>query len=202
MSKYFEKFFGCVAPRTGAVALSIFYTIVGFVFAILSFGRWIMPHAELDLSLPWAVVCLLLLATGLYGYWGVTRGSTWHKRQFVSCSWGFLLMFLCWAIVYIAVEDTHVDKVNTGCMDINPDWTLEECDSSRKRAATIATVMVTIGMLIGIYFTLVLSSWVSGIEWAEHLEAEKQLDDWRNGHGEQPHIKDPYAIHIEGEDKA
>ncbi|KAF9978260.1 hypothetical protein BGZ73_003067 [Actinomortierella ambigua] len=180
MTKYLDKFFGIVAPQTGAAALAVMYSIVGLVFAILSFGR----------------------CTGLYGYWGVTRGSTWHKRQFVSCSWGFLLMFLCWGIVYIAVEDNHVEKVNTGCMEINPGWTREMCDKSRKRAATVATVLVTVGMIFGIYFTLVVSRWVSGIEWAEHLEAEKLLEDWRNGHGEQPHIKDPFAIQIEGEHKA
>ncbi|KAG0236358.1 hypothetical protein BGW41_000439 [Actinomortierella wolfii] len=199
MVKLFDSFFGVVAPRTGAIVLSILYSIIGLVFAILCFGRWIMPHAELDLSLPWAIVCLLLLGTGLYGYWGVTKGSTWHKRQFVSCSWGFLLMFLCWAIVYIAVEDNHVDKVNAGCLERNPDWTLDKCNDRRKRAATVATVMVTIASIFGIYFTIVLSRWVSSLEWEEHLQAEKALEDWRNGRGEQPTVHDPYAIHIEGE---
>lgn len=32
-----------------------------------------MPHAALDLTLPWAIVTLLLLVTGVYGYWGTTK---------------------------------------------------------------------------------------------------------------------------------
>lgn len=33
----------------------------------------IMPHAETDLAIPWAVVCILLLITGLYGVWACTK---------------------------------------------------------------------------------------------------------------------------------
>ncbi|KAG0055027.1 hypothetical protein BGZ83_009797 [Gryganskiella cystojenkinii] len=185
----FDKFFGLVQPSTGAPILAIIYAILGFVFMVLSAGRWIMPHAESDLSIPWAVVCFLLFATGVYGYWASTKGSTWHHRQFVSASWGFLLMFLCWAIVYIAVEDHHIEKVNKGCMARNPDWSLTKCDDRRKTASLIATILVTIGMIFGFYFTLVLSKWVTAIEWAEHLEEERRLEEWRNGHGADPHVK-------------
>ncbi|KAG0040583.1 hypothetical protein BGZ82_001038 [Podila clonocystis] len=192
--KIFDKFFGLVKPATGAPILAAFYAIVGLVFMILCFGRWIMPHAETDLAIPWAIVCILLLITGVYGFWAVTRGNTWHHRQFVSASWGFLLMFLCWAIVYIAVEMHHIDKVNTGCMGRNPTWTLQKCDSSRKRAALIAIILTVIGMVLGIYCTLVLSKWVSAIEWEEHLDEERRLEEWRNGHGENPHIKEHFQI--------
>ncbi|KAF9301153.1 hypothetical protein BGZ74_007046 [Mortierella antarctica] len=192
--KIFDKFFGLVEPATAAPILAVCYAIIGFVFMILCFGRWIMPHAETDLAIPWAIVCILLLITGVYGYWAVTRGNTWHHRQFVSASWGFLLMFLCWAIVYIAVENNQDTKVNTGCMNRNPTWTLQQCDESRKRAALIATIMTVIGMVFGIYFTMVLSKWVSGIEWEEHLEEERRLEEWRSGHGANPHIKEPFAI--------
>ena len=144
-----------------------------------------MPHAELDLSLPWVIVCLLLLLTGVYGFWATTKGSTWHHRQFVSASWGFLLMFLCWAIVYIAVEEHHVDKVNKECEKHNPTWGLKRCDDRRKTASLIATILVTIGMVFGLYFTLVVSKWVTAIEWTEHLEAERRLEAYRSGHAEE-----------------
>ncbi|KAG0203244.1 hypothetical protein BGX28_004426 [Mortierella sp. GBA30] len=179
----FDKFFGVVQPSTGAPILAGFYAIVGLVFTILSFGRWIMPHAETDIALPWAIVCLLLLSTGAYGLWATTKGNTWHHRQFVSASWGFLLMYLCWAIVYIAVEEHHVSKVNKGCMD-RTGWTEQECDDRRKKASVIAIALVTVSMTIGFYFTLVLSKWVSGLEWEEHLEEERRLEAWRSGHGE------------------
>ncbi|KAG0336233.1 hypothetical protein BG000_006787 [Podila horticola] len=192
--KIFDKFFGLVQPATGAPILAVFYAVVGLIFMILCFGRWIMPHAETDLSIPWAVVCILLFLTGVYGYWAVTRGNTWHHRQFVSASWGFLLMFLCWAIVYIAVEMHHVSKVNAGCKQRNPTWTLQQCDNSRKRGALIAIIMTVIGMIFGIYCTMVVSKWVSAIEWEDHLEEERRLEDWRNGRGENPHIKDPFVI--------
>ncbi|KAG0085335.1 hypothetical protein BGZ93_007889 [Podila epicladia] len=192
--KIFDKFFGLVEPATGAPILAAFYAIVGFVFMILCFGRWIMPHAETDLAIPWAIVCILLLITGVYGFWAVTRGSTWHHRQFISASWGFLLMFLCWAIVYIAVEANQPSKVNAGCMNRNPSWTLEKCDDSRKRAALTATIMTVIGMIFGIYFTMVLSKWVSAIEWEEHLDEERRLEEWRSGHGANPHIKEHFQI--------
>ncbi|KAI7816870.1 hypothetical protein BC939DRAFT_28767 [Gamsiella multidivaricata] len=145
-----------------------------------------MPHAETDLAIPWAVICLLLLVTGAYGLHATLKGSTWHRRQFVSFSWGFLLMFLCWAIVYIAVEEHHVEKVNKGCEERNPSWGEGVCDSRRKKAATIATALVTVGAILGFYFTLVLSKWVGGLEWEEHLEKERRLEQWRNGHGEKP----------------
>ncbi|KAG0332787.1 hypothetical protein BG004_001100 [Podila humilis] len=157
-------------------------------------GGGIMPHAETDLAIPWAIVCLLLLITGVYGFWAVTKGSTWHHRQFVSASWGFLLMYLCWAIVYIAVEEHHVDKVNTGCMNRNPSWTLQKCDDSRERAALIAIITTVIGMVLGIYCTLVVSKWVTGIEWEEHLDEERRLEQWRSGHGENPHIKEHFVV--------
>ncbi|KAF9578559.1 hypothetical protein BGW38_005578 [Lunasporangiospora selenospora] len=145
-----------------------------------------MPHADIDLSLPWAIVSLLLAFTGFYGLWGSSKGSTWHKRQFVSASWGFLLMFLCWAVVYIAVEDHHAERVNGECVDRNKDnaWTLTECDDRRKKAVVVASVLVSIAMVIGIYFTLVLSKWVTSVEWEEHLERERRLDQWRSGHAE------------------
>ncbi|KAG0285347.1 hypothetical protein BGZ96_010379 [Linnemannia gamsii] len=177
----FSKFFGLVAAPTGAPILGLVYAIIGFVFAILCFGRWIMPHAALDLTLPWAIVCLLLFATGAYGYWGATKGSNWHKRQFVSASWGFLLMYLCWAIVYIAVENNHVVKVNGDCEERNPEWDDGQCEASRQSTVTIATVFVTLGMVLGIYFTLVVSRWVSGLEWEAHLEEEQRLEKWRRG---------------------
>ncbi|KAG0209484.1 hypothetical protein BGX31_002083, partial [Mortierella sp. GBA43] len=116
---------------------------------------------------------------------------------FVSASWGFLLMFLCWAIVYIAVEDHHVVKVNNGCYQRNPDWKfppkfpdVDECDDRRKLAVKIATALTTIGMFLGFYFTLVLSKWVSGLEWEEHLEKERRLEQWRSGHGANPNQKE------------
>ncbi|KAF9096262.1 hypothetical protein BGX27_001141 [Mortierella sp. AM989] len=145
-----------------------------------------MPHAETDLAIPWAIVCLLLLATGLYGFWATTKGSTWHHRQFVSTSWGFLLMFLCWGIVYIAVEEHHVLKVNSGCME-RTSWTWDKCDQRRKTASLIAIILVSVGMVLGFYFTLILNRWVASIEWAEHLEEEKRLVEWRSGKGENPH---------------
>lgn len=103
-------------------------------------------------------------------------------------------MFLCWAIVYIAVEEHHIDKVNTGCITRNPSWTLQECDARRQRGALVAIIMTVIGMLFGIYCTLVLNKWVSAIEWEEHLDEERRLEDWRNGKGENPHIKERFAV--------
>ncbi|KAF9954541.1 hypothetical protein BGZ65_003952 [Modicella reniformis] len=170
----FDKFFGVVEPGKAAPVLAFLYAVIGLVFMILSFGRWIMPHAETDLAIPWAVVCLLLMFTGVYGVWANTKGNTWHHRQFVSASWGFLLMFLCWSIVYIAVEENHVDKT----------------------ASITAIILVVIGMIFGTYFTLVLSNWVSKIEWEEHLEMEKRLELWRSGKGENPNGDD----HVEGEE--
>ncbi|KAF9295661.1 hypothetical protein BGZ88_001731 [Linnemannia elongata] len=190
----FDKFFGFIDPKTFAPILAGFYALVGFVFMILSFGRWIMPHAENDLSIPWGVICILLLITGVYGVWATTKGSTWHHRQFVSASWGFFLMLLCWGVVYIAVEIHHKEKVNTGCLKRNPTWSLQKCDDRRKTASIIAIVLVTFGMLFGFYFTLVLSRWVSSIEWAEHLEEEKRLADWRAGKAENPHIKEHFVV--------
>ncbi|KAF9432206.1 hypothetical protein BGZ76_011129 [Entomortierella beljakovae] len=178
----FDKFFGVVSPARGAFILAIFYTIVGFVFTILSFGRWIMPHAETDLFVPWAIVCLLLFVTGVFGVYATTKGTTWHNRQFVSFSWGFLLMFLCWAVVYIVVEKQRLGKDGDDCTEM--------CDEDRKKAGTIATALVTVGMVFGLYFTLVLSKWVGGLEWEEHLEKERRLDQWRSGHGENPNVKD------------
>ncbi|KAK5822323.1 hypothetical protein F5H01DRAFT_376741 [Linnemannia elongata] len=190
----FDKFFGFIDPKTFAPILAGFYALVGFVFMILSFGRWIMPHAENDLSIPWGVICILLLITGVYGVWATTKGSTWHHRQFVSASWGFFLMLLCWGVVYIAVEIHHKEKVNTGCLKRNPTWSLQKCDDRRNTASIIAIVLVTFGMLFGFYFTLVLSRWVSSIEWAEHLEEEKRLADWRAGKAENPHIKEHFVV--------
>ncbi|KAF9128634.1 hypothetical protein BGX30_014261 [Mortierella sp. GBA39] len=190
----FDKFFGVIEPKTFAPILAGFYALVGFVFMILSFGHWIMPHAENDLSIPWGVICILLLITGIYGVWATTKGSTWHHRQFVSACWGFFLMLLCWGIVYIAVEIHQQEKVNTGCLKRNPTWTLEKCDERRKTAAIVAIVMVTLGLLFGFYFTLVLSRWVGSIEWAEHLEEEKRLADWRAGKAENPHIKEHFVM--------
>ncbi|KAG0052633.1 hypothetical protein BGZ83_002349 [Gryganskiella cystojenkinii] len=190
----FDGFFGVIDPATFAPILAIIYFVIGLVFMILSFGRWIMPHAETDLAIPWAIVCLLLMVTGAYGYWACIKGNTWHHRQFVSACWGFILMFLCWSIVYIAVELHHIDKVNTGCMRRNPSWGLDRCNSRRKTAALVAIILVTIGLILGIYFTLVLSRWVSKIEWEERLENERRLEEWRNGHGENPHIKEQFEI--------
>ncbi|KAK3830455.1 MAG: hypothetical protein JOS17DRAFT_160998 [Linnemannia elongata] len=153
-----------------------------------------MPHAENDLWIPWGVICILLMITGVYGVWATTKGSTWHHRQFVSASWGFFLMLLCWGVVYIAVEVNQQEKVNAGCLRLNPDWTLQECDDRRKTASIIAIVLVTIGLLFGFYFTLVLSRWVGSIEWAEHLEEEKRLADWRAGKAENPHIKEHFVV--------
>ncbi|KAF9910577.1 hypothetical protein EC991_006136 [Linnemannia zychae] len=184
---FFDKFFGVVAAPTGAPILGLAYAAIGAIFTVLCFGRWIMPHAALDLTLPWAIVSLLLLATGAYGYWGTTKGCIWHKRQFVSASWGFLLMYLCWAIVYIAVENNHIAKVNNDCEKLNPDWDDGECELSRQSTVTIATVFVTVGMILGIYFTLVVSRWVSGLEWEAHLEEEQRLEKWRSGQLENPH---------------
>ncbi|KAG0043902.1 hypothetical protein BGZ83_010930 [Gryganskiella cystojenkinii] len=152
-----------------------------------------MPHAATDLAIPWAIVCLLLFVTGLYGVWATTRGSIWHHRQFVSVSWGFLLMFLCWAIVYIAVLDHQVAKVNNGCVELNPTWTRLECDGHRKQASITATIMTAVGMVLGIHFTLVVSKWVTSLEWEEHLDNERRLELWRNGHGEDPHIKGDFV---------
>ncbi|KAF9356041.1 hypothetical protein BGX26_005804 [Mortierella sp. AD094] len=157
-----------------------------------------MPHADADLYIPWGVVCLLLLGTGVYGLYATTKGNTWHHRQFVSFSWGFLLMFLCWAIVYIAVEEHQAKKVNGECMNRNPSWTKEDCDGRRKKAATLATALVTIGMLFGLYFTMVLSKWVSGLEWEEHLEKERRLEQWRSGHGDNPNAKCDVVVDVEG----
>ncbi|KAF9950758.1 hypothetical protein BGZ65_006395 [Modicella reniformis] len=184
-----DKFFGVVAPSTGAPIIAAIYTILGFAFTILSFGRWIMPHAETDLAVPWGVVCILLFLTGAYGLYATTKGNTWHHRQFVSASWGFLLMFLCWAIVYIAVEENHVVKVNRGCIELT-DWEESKCDDRRKMAVTIAIALVTVGMVIGFYVTLVLNKWVSGLEWEEHLERERRLEQWRSGHGTNPDEKE------------
>ncbi|KAG0200442.1 hypothetical protein BGX33_010994 [Mortierella sp. NVP41] len=184
----FDKFFGFINPKTFAPILAGFYFLVGFVFMILSFGGWIMPHAEKDLSIPWAVICILLMITGAYGVWATTK--------FVSVCWGFFLMLLCWGIVYIAVEVHQIDKVNNGCLARNQDngWDLNMCDSRRKTAAIVAIALVTIGMVFGVYFTLVLNRWVSGIEWAEHLDEEKRLADWRAGKAENPHIKEHFIV--------
>ncbi|KAF9931738.1 hypothetical protein FBU30_009662 [Linnemannia zychae] len=190
----FDKFFGIFPPEKFAPFLAFIYFIVGLVFTILSFGHWIMPHAENDLSIPWGVICILLMLTGAYGMWASVKGNTWHHRQFVSASWGFYLMFLCWGIVYIAVEVHHKDKVNTGCLNRNKSWTLEQCNSRRMTAANVATGLVTVAMVLGIYFTLVLNHWVSGIEWAEYLEEEKRLADWRAGKIDKPHIKEHFVI--------
>lgn len=161
-----------------------------------------MPHAETDLAIPWAIVCILLFLTGVYGFWAVTRGSIWHHRQFVSASWGFLLMYLCWAIVYIAVEDSHIAKVNGGCLDHNPDWTLQVCDDYRKSASLITIITTCAGMVLGIYFTLAISHWVTGLEWEEHLEEERKLELWRNGKGEDPHVKEAFVIDVPAESRA
>ncbi|KAG0295039.1 hypothetical protein BGZ96_012702 [Linnemannia gamsii] len=197
----FDKFFGFIDPAKFAPILAGFYAVIGFVFMILSFGRWIMPHAENDLAIPWGVLCILLMITGIYGVWATTKGSTWHHRQFVSASWGFFLMLLCWGVVYIAVEMHQVDKVNTGCMNLNKDWTLQQCNDRRQTAAITAIVLVTVGMVFGIYFTLVLSRWVGTIEWAEHLVEEKRLADWRAGKGENPHIKEHFIVDGETSDE-
>ncbi|KAF9907040.1 hypothetical protein EC991_011344 [Linnemannia zychae] len=190
----FDKFFGFIDPKTFAPILAGLYAIIGFVFMILSFGRWIMPHAENDLSIPWGVICILLFITGVYGVWATTKGNTWHHRQFVSACWGFLLMFLCWGIVYIAVERHHKEKVNNGCLRRNKSWSLQRCDDRRNTASIVAIALVTIGMLLGFYFTLVLSRWVSAIEWADHLDEEKRLADWRAGKAENPHIKEHFVV--------
>ncbi|KAG0034432.1 hypothetical protein BGZ81_004682 [Podila clonocystis] len=183
---FFNKFFGIVHPSTGAPILALTYALLGALFTVLSFSRWIMPHAAADLSIPWGIVSLLLFVTGVYGYWAVTKGNTWHYRQFVSASWGFLLMLLCWAIVYIAVEEHHVDKANTGCMMRNPGWAVQKCDEYRKKAVVAASIMTTISVVLGIYLTLVLSRWVTAVEWNEHMEEERRLEEWRSGHGEDP----------------
>ncbi|KAF9586274.1 hypothetical protein BGW38_007555 [Lunasporangiospora selenospora] len=142
---------------------------------------------------------MLLFLTGSYGFWAVTKGNLWHHRQFVSASWGFILMFLCWSIVYIAVEKNHVEKVNNGCLDRNKDWTYQQCDDRRKTATLSAIILVTIGSLLSIYFTLVVSRWISRLEWEEHLENERRLEQWRSGHGENPHIKRQFQIQGAGE---
>ncbi|KAG0306675.1 hypothetical protein BGZ98_001930, partial [Dissophora globulifera] len=116
-------------------------------------------------------------------------GSTWHHRQFVSASWGFFLMFLCWGVVYIAVERNHADKVNTGCMQRNPSWDLQKCDDRRKMASLVAIVLVSLGMIFGLYFTVEMSRWVSSIEWREHLEQEQRLANWRAGKGDNPNTE-------------
>ncbi|KAF9088624.1 hypothetical protein BGX29_000171 [Mortierella sp. GBA35] len=95
-------------------------------------------------------------------------------------------MFLCWAVVYIAVENNHIEKVNGDCEKRNPEWDEGACEESRKSTVTIATVLVTVGMVLGIYFTLVLSRWVSGLEWEAHLEEEERLEKWRNGQIDNP----------------
>ncbi|KAF9960081.1 hypothetical protein BGZ70_008691, partial [Mortierella alpina] len=69
----FDKFFGVFNPATFAPVLAGLYAVIGLVFMILCFGRWIMPHAETDLAIPWAVICILLLITGLYGAWACTK---------------------------------------------------------------------------------------------------------------------------------
>jgi hypothetical protein len=92
------------------------------------------------------------------------------------------------------VERHHIDKVNTGCMRRNPSWSLTKCDDRRKTSSLVAIILVTLGLLLGIYFTLVLNRWVSKIEWEEHLENERKLEQWRNGHGENPHIKEQFEI--------
>ena len=96
-------------------------------------------------------------------------------------------MLLCWGVVYIGVEMNHVNKVNTGCMSRNPTWSLQECDDERSTSSIVAIILVTLGMLSGLYFTLVLSRWVSSMERVEHLEEEQRLEDWRAGRGENPH---------------
>ncbi|KAI7831343.1 hypothetical protein BC939DRAFT_436750, partial [Gamsiella multidivaricata] len=165
---------------------------------ILCLGRFsyagIMPQAETDIAIPWAIVCLLLLLTGAYGLWVNRKGSTWHHLQFVSACWGFLLMLLCWGVVYIAVEMHHVKKVNEGCMYRNASWTLKQCDDRRKTAGVVAIVLAAIGMLFGIYFTLVLNVWVSSIEWTEYLENERRLAAWRSGKAENPHIEEYFQV--------
>ncbi|KAI1316830.1 hypothetical protein EDD11_009408 [Mortierella claussenii] len=103
-------------------------------------------------------------------------------------------MFLCWSVVYIAVEKHHADKVDRGCTQRNPDWSLEQCDNRRKTASLVAIILVTIGVFLGIYFTLVLSRWVTSIEWAEHLEEDRKLADWRAGKAENPHIKSHFQV--------
>ncbi|KAF9438917.1 hypothetical protein BGZ76_003277 [Entomortierella beljakovae] len=184
----FDKFFGILSPETSTPLIAGLYAAIGFVFMILSFGRWIMPHAETDLAIPWAVVCILLLITGAYGVWATTKGSTWHHRQYVSASWGFLLMFLCWGIVYIAVEENHVEKVNGGCVE-RTSWTWAKCDEHRRSASLIAIIMVSIGMILGTYLTVVTNRWVSSLEWAEQIEKEKRLAAWRDGKGENPNAE-------------
>ncbi|GJJ72162.1 hypothetical protein EMPS_04519 [Entomortierella parvispora] len=199
---FMDKFFGVLPPSTGAPILAVTYALIGLVFTMLCFGRWIMPHAETDLAIPWAIVCILLFITGAYGFWAVTRGSIWHHRQFVSASWGFLLMFLCWAIVYIAVEDHYVAKVNTGCLNLNPQWSLLECDDARKSASLIAIILTSVGIILGVYFTLVISHWVTALEWEQHLENERKLELWRNGKGEDPLVKDAFVIDVPAESRA
>ncbi|KAF9426198.1 hypothetical protein BGZ94_006832 [Podila epigama] len=176
-----DNFFGVVPSSKGTPILAAFYAVLGAAFSVLSFTRWIMPHAESDLFIPWGVVSLFLFCTGAYGYWAVTRGDTWHHRQFVSASWGFLLMFACWAIVYIVMEDHQVIKVNGGCMALNPTWTIEKCNSRRKTAVIVATILCTIGLVLGIYFTLVVSKWVGVVEWDEHVEEERHIEETRSG---------------------
>ncbi|KAF9308013.1 hypothetical protein BG003_011749 [Podila horticola] len=182
---FLNKFFGVVQPSTGTPILALIYAIAGALFTVLSFGRWIMPHAEADLSIPWGVLSLLLFVTGVYGYWAVTRGNTWHHRQFVSASWGFLLMLLCWAVVYIAVEGHDVEKVNSGCVALS-DWTVRVCDDYRKKAVVVSSVMTTISMVLGVYLTLVVSRWVTALELNDYQEEERRLEEWRNGQGENP----------------
>ena len=36
----------------------------------------IMPHAELDLTIPWGVISFLLMITGIYGIWALTKVTT------------------------------------------------------------------------------------------------------------------------------
>lgn len=35
---------------------------------------------------------------------------------------------------------------------------------------------------------------MGSIEWAEHLEEEKRLADWRAGKAENPHIKEHFVV--------
>lgn len=98
-------------------------------------------------------------------------------------------MLLCWAVVYVAVEDHHIEKVNNGCVAING-WTIKMCDDYRKKAIVVSSVMTTISLLLGIYFTLVVSRWVSALESDDQQEEERRLEEWRNGHGENPNAAD------------
>lgn len=146
--------------------LSIPWGVISFLLSVTgAYGYWAVTRVMLmvfgseSLSCPnytsWQLIFDITCPSNL------KQGNTWHHRQFVSASWGFLLMLLCWAIVYIAVEEYHVDKVNTGCMNSNPSWTLQKCDVYRKKAAMVSSIMTTIGMVLSLYLTLVLSRWVT-----------------------------------------